>query len=442
MAEPDSTTAVPEPGPDETSNHLDVDDGRAQHLRGDGLWLTTADGTMLLDAASGTFNLPLGYSHPHVVAAVKAQADRLGHASSVFTKPLGGALAERLLAHAPERLNRAWMRDVTGSTANECAVKIAQAATGRRQVVSFFLSHHGQTMATTAMSGNAFRRAGFPATATAETLVVPGAYCHRCFYAQSYPSCGTLCATRIDDFLEFASSGSVAAVLVEPVLGNGGNIVPPPEFFRELRSLCDRHGIILIADEIQTGLGRTGHMFASEALGLEPDIITLAKGLGGIGLPIGAVLMREELDVLESYQHSFTSGANLLGLAAAHATLDVLEEPGFLQTVRENGELLGRELKWLAAELPVISDVRGLGYMWGVELSRPDGSPDPAFANAVIRTAERDHALILRGSRYGYGNVVKVRPALIATKADLLELTARLRLAFLEAQKTLEREHR
>ena len=424
------TTRVPGIGPEEAGNQFS----------GDGLLLRTDDGRTLLDAASGTFNLPLGYSHPHVVAAVKRQADRIIHASSVFTKPLRDTLAERLLAHAPEHINRAWIRDVTGSTANECAVKIAQMATGRRQVVSFFLSHHGQTMATTAMSGNAFRRAGLPATATAETLVVPGAYCHRCFYGQSYPSCGTLCATRIEDFLEFASSGSVAAVMVEPVLGNGGNIVPPPEFFQEVRRICDRHGIVLIADEIQTGLGRTGHMFASEVLGLEPDIITLAKGLGGIGLPMGAVLIREELDVLESYQHSFTSGANLLGLAAAHATLDVLEEPGFLQTVRTNGELLGRQLKRLATELPVISDVRGLGYMWGLELSHPDGSPDVELANAVIRTAERHHALILRGSRYGYGNVVKVRPALIAVEDDLREITARTRLALLEAQKTAERE--
>lgn len=436
MNKPDLMT--PDPGPAEIPNDLHGTDG--DHLRGDGLWLTTVDGTRLLDAASGTFNLPLGYSHPHVVAAVKSQAARVAHVSSAFSKPLGDVLAERLLAHAPEHLNRSWIRDVTGSTANECAVKIAQVATGRRQVVSFFLSHHGQTMATTAMSGNAFRRARFPATATAEALVVPGAYCHRCFYGKSYPSCDTLCATRIEDFLEFASSGSVAAVLVEPVLGNGGNIVPPPEFFQEVRRVCDRHGIILIADEIQTSLGRTGHMFASEALGLEPDIITLAKGLGGIGLPIGAVLMREELDVLEAYEHSFTSGASLLGLAAAHATLDILEEPEFLQAVRDNGELIERELKQMAAELPVVSDVRGVGYMWGVELSRPDGSPDAAFTNAVIRTAERDHALILRGSRYGYGNVVKVRPALIATKADLLEITGRLRLALLDVQKTWERE--
>ncbi|WP_225830206.1 aspartate aminotransferase family protein [Streptomyces sp. NK08204] len=411
-------------------------------LSGDGLWLHTPDGRSLLDAASGTFNLPLGYAHPHVVTAVQEQAGRVSHASSHFTRPAGAALATRLLAHAPEQLSRGWIRDVSGSTANECAVKIAQKYTGRRQVVSFFLSHHGQTMATTAMSGNAFRRRHFPATATTETLVVPGAYCHRCFYNSSYPSCQALCATRIEDFLEYASSGDVAAVLVEPVLGNGGNIVPPPEFFRELRRICDRHGIVLIADEVQTALGRTGHMFASQRLGLEPDVITLAKGLGGIGLPIGAVLMREELDVLDAHEHSFTSGASLLGLAAAHATLDVLEQPGFLERVDALGETLGARLRDLADEVPAVSDVRGLGYMWGIELSRPDGSPDPELARETIAAAESGHDLVVRGSRYGLGNVVKVRPALVAEERDLDDICARLRLALLDATKTLESDRR
>ncbi|MGE7388362.1 aspartate aminotransferase family protein [Streptomyces sp. NPDC004126] len=407
-------------------------------LDGDGLWLRTPEGRTLLDAASGTFNLPLGYAHPHVVTAVQRQAGRISHAGSGFTRPAGDALAARLLAHAPAALSRSWIRDVSGSTANECAVKIAQKYTGRRQVVSFFLSHHGQTMATTAMSGNAFRRRPFPASATTETLIVPGAYCHRCFYNSTYPSCKALCATRIEDFLEYASSGDVAAVLVEPVLGNGGNIVPPPEFFRELRRICDRHGIVLIADEVQTGLGRTGHMFASEHLGLEPDVVTLAKGLGGIGLPVGAVLMREELDVLDPHDHSFTSGAGLLGLAAAHATLDVLEQPGFLDRVDALGATIGTRLRALADEVPAISDVRGLGYMWGIELSRPDGSPDPELARATIAAAESGHDLVLRGSRYGFGNVVKVRPALIADERDLDEICARLRLALLDATKTLE----
>ena len=409
-------------------------------LSGDGLWLRTPDGRTLLDAASGTFNLPLGYAHPHVVTAVQEQAGRITHASSHFTRPAADALAERLLAHAPEGLSRSWIRDVSGSTANECAVKIAQKYTGRRQVVSFFLSHHGQTVATTALSGNAFRRRHFPSSATAEALIVPGAYCHRCFYNSTYPSCQALCATRIEDFLEYASSGDVAAVLVEPILGNGGNIVPPPEFFQELRRICDRHGIVLIADEVQTALGRTGSVFASEQLGLKPDVITLAKGLGGIGLPVGAVLMRAELDVLEAHDHSFTSGSNLLGLAAAHATLDVLEQPGFLERVSRLGESLGERLRELSREVSAVSDVRGRGFMWGIELSRPDGSPDTELVRATIAVAETEHDLVLRGSRYGFGNVLKVRPALIAEEQDLDEICARLRLSLLTAHKTMERD--
>ncbi|WP_026118091.1 aspartate aminotransferase family protein [Nocardiopsis salina] len=393
--------------------------------RGRGLTVELADGTVLLDAVSGTFNLPLGYSHPDVVMAVQRQMGEAAHLSSEFTKERARDVLIPLLEHAPEGISSAWVRDLTGSTANECAIRIAQKFTGKSEVASLFLSHHGQTLATTGVSGNAFRRSFFPASHTAG-MKFPAPYCHRCFYGQSPKNCGLLCAERLDDFITFASTGSVAAVIVEPVLGNGGNIVPPPGYFERLREICGDHGILIIADEVQTGLGRLGDVFGSPVVGLRPDIITLAKGLGGTGVPMGAVLMREELDVLEPYDHSFTSGASPLGLAAAEATIGVVTEEEFLVDVRRKGELLGGQLRELAAGCEIVSDVRGLGMMWGLEISDRQGNPDVEATRAVISTAREEESLILRPSRYGFGNTVKVRPALIASENEIGEIVDRL----------------
>jgi 4-aminobutyrate aminotransferase-like enzyme len=405
-------------------------------LRGHGLWLHGPDGDYL-DGVSGTFNLPLGYDHAAVVHAVNTQLSRVAHVSSHLAPDAAAPLKQQLLAFAPSPLREkgaVWLRDVIGSTAVEGAIKIAQKATGKGDVISLFLSHHGQTIYTTAIAGNAFRRENQPDAVSAHSLKVPGPYCHRCFYDASYPGCGLRCATKLQDFIEHASSGRVAAVIVEPVQGNGGNIVPPTGYFAELRKVCDRNGMLMIVDEVQTGIGRTGCMYACETFGIEPDLIVLAKGLGGIGLPIGAILMRSELAVLEPHEHSFTSGANLLALAAAETTLDVIGATGFLAGVRRKSVLLGRGLRALAADSHGrISDVRGVGFMWGLEFVDAQGRPSAEVAARVVERALREHRLVLRTSRYGFGNVVKVRPALIASEAELIEICERLRLAMLGA---------
>lgn len=393
---------------------------------GNGIRLLTEDRTEYLDAASGTFNLSLGYNHPYVVQQLQEQAGRLVHMSSHFTKPYVEELLEQLLIDAPENMGAGWMRDITGSTANECAVKLAQKYTGATDVISLFMSHHGQTLFTTGISGNSFRRESFPNASVGNNLCVPGPYCYRCHYKAKYPSCNLLCVDAIAEFIEYASSGSVACMIIEPILGNGGNIVPPQGYFEKLRKLCDEHNIVLIADEVQTGLGRLGHMYASQVFDIKPNIITLAKGLGGIGVPVGAVLMESALDTFKSYQHSFTSGSNMLALVAAKATMKVISEPGFMENVRKNGELLGSLLHELQRKHSCIGDVRGMGLMWGIEIVDEHNEPDPKKTEAIIDTAFQEQKLILRSSRYGFGNVVKVRPALISTPDDLVEIVERL----------------
>jgi 4-aminobutyrate aminotransferase-like enzyme len=201
----------------------------ARFSAGRGLRLIREDGAEFLDGVSGTFSVPLGYDHPKVVEAVIEQLRKCAHMSSSYSAPYARSVLVKLLSVAPPNIGAGWMRDLTGSTANECAIKIAQKSTGKRDVLSLHQSHHGQTVFTTSISGEAFRRAAFPIIPNASSIKVPPPYCYRCPYDSVYPGCGLLCAERIYDAIEYGSSGSVACMLVEPVLGNGGNIVPPSQ---------------------------------------------------------------------------------------------------------------------------------------------------------------------------------------------------------------------
>ena len=397
-------------------------------VKGEGLRLYTSQNEEYIDAVSGTFNISLGYSHPELVELLKTQVEDLIHVSSAFTAEVAQDVLDDIVASAPEYITHGWMRDIIGSTANEGAVKIANKYNGKSEVISLALSHHGQTLYTTAISGNAFRRKSFPNTVSVQHGVVPAPYCYRCPYsAKGAPECGFLCAEAIYDYAQYGSSDNISCMILEPILGNGGNIIPPEGYFERIRKICDELEIVLIADEVQTGIGRTGYMFASEYYDIKPDIITLAKGLGGIGIPAAAILYRSQFEVFEKFEHSYTSGGNLLSLAASKKTVEIVSREGFLENVRTNGEIMGSLLHKLKEHYGhIIGDVRGIGYMWGLEIIDKNGDPDPDLTNRIISIAQDDHHMILRGSRYGFGNVVKVRPTLTATLEDIQEIVSRL----------------
>ncbi|MET9296745.1 aspartate aminotransferase family protein [Streptomyces sp. NPDC003077] len=397
-------------------------------VRGEGIHLYDEDGNEYIDCASATFNLSLGYSHPAVVAAMKEQLDVFTHlTSSMQSDPING-LVRRLVEVSPENLTKVHPKVSGGSEANEGAIKMAQYATGRSEVISLFRSHLGQTMMMTSMSGNAFRKEPFPSLFP-RTLQVPDPYCFRCFYGQQRETCGMMCVDRIEDFLEYASTGQVAAIVVEPISGNGGNIVPPDGYFQKLRSFCDEHDIVLIFDEIQTGIGRTGRMFAAQHFDVEPDAITTAKGLGGSGAQVAAILTNDRLAGLPSHHHSFTYGANLLAASAANVTLDIVRQPEFLANVRATGDYILGRLADMRTRYPAIVDIRGVGLMIGFEIAHPDGRPAVKLTNHLASSAMR-HGLILRTSRYGYGNVLKIRPPLILTLDEAALLCDRLENLF------------
>lgn len=293
---------------------------KRQMVAGEGVYLIDEDGRSYIDCASATFNLSLGYGHPAVIAAMRAQADRLVHVTSGFQTEVINELCAMLVELAPAGMARAHLKVASGSGANEGAIKMAQRATGARDVITLFRSHHGQTALTASISGNAFRREAL--VDSYPNLIVPDPYCRRCFYGKSSPDgCGFVCVDRIDQFIEFASRGDVAAIMVEPISGNGGNIVPPPGYFATLQEFCAARGIKIIMDEIQTGIGRTGYMFASEYFGITPDAITVAKGLGGSGAQVAGIITTEEMAGLPINEHSFTYGSNLMAAAAGVATL-------------------------------------------------------------------------------------------------------------------------
>ncbi|WP_158797846.1 aspartate aminotransferase family protein [Pedobacter sp. L105] len=413
-------------------------------VKGRGIHLYTDQQEEYIDAVSGTFNISLGYSHPELVEVLKKQVEDLIHASSSFTGDIAQDVLDDILEQAPEYITDGWMRDIIGSTANEGAIKIANKYNGKSEVVSLALSHHGQTLFTTAISGNAFRRKSFPHTITIQNGVVPAPYCYRCPYgAKGAPACGFLCAEAIYDYAKYGSSDNVSCMIIEPVLGNGGNIIPPEGYFERIKKICEELEIVLIADEVQTGIGRTGYMFASEHYDIQPDIITLAKGLGGIGIPAAAILFRSQFAVLEKFEHSYTSGGNLLSLAASKKTMEIVSREGFLQNVRENGKILGKLLHQLKEDYGyIIGDVRGIGYMWGLEIVDKDGLPDTDMTNRLIELALQDHKMILRGSRYGFGNVLKVRPTLTATQDDIEEICYRLNKLFRQLQPEFHESNR
>ncbi|CAH2787287.1 MAG: Aminotransferase, class III [uncultured Caballeronia sp.] len=394
---------------------------------GRGLYLYDEDGKEYLDCISGTFNLILGHNHPEVLEAAKRQMDQLVFSSSNFNSLPVDALASALVAISPPNLTRAHLRSPGGSTANEGAIRIAQHITGKRDVITLFRSHLGQTLAMTGLSGFSTHRTPFP-NIFPGGVQVPPPYCSRCFYGQAADSCGKLCVARIDDFIKYSSTGSVACVLVEPILGVGGNIIPPQGYFEELKAFCEERGIVLIFDECQTGFGRCGHMFAADYFGVSPHIMTLAKGMSGIGLPIGGILTEDRLMGLDKLFHGFTNGGWLPSAAAALTTIEILQRPGFLENVRRVGKQLLADLDRLGSRFPFVGEARGVGLMVGLEIIGSDNRPDNPTALA-LQKALLEQGVIVRISEHGRGNVMEIRPALISTEQDVTEIIQRFERA-------------
>lgn len=381
--------------------------------KGEGIYLIDSSGKRYIDCASATFNLSLGYQNKQVIEHVKSQMDNLIHVTSSYMTPPISELAKKLAKLTPKGLDKIHLKVSSGSVANEGAIKMAQHLSGKKDIISCYRSHIGQTIFTSALSGNSFRRKPFPGN-THGILHTPAPYCHRCPYSEKPETCSLLCAEVINDQIEHASSGNVAAFIIEPIFGNGDNIVPPKKYMQAIRQICDSNDISLIFDEIQTGIGRTGHMFAADYYEVSPDIMTMAKGLGGTGFQVAAIACKEKYTSMDAMHHSFTYGSNLLAAAAGVKTLEIVDNKEFLDNVKMTGDFIMKSLERISEKHRFISDVRGVGLMIGFEISKADGSPDVELTNKLADMFF-SNGMILRTSRYGRGNVLKIRPPLTLT---------------------------
>ncbi|MBA2458683.1 MAG: acetyl ornithine aminotransferase family protein [Gemmatimonadales bacterium] len=386
--------------------------------RGRGPVVEDVDGNRFLDFMAGIAVCSTGHSHPAVVAAVKDAADRFLHiCGSDFYYESMAALCERLARGAPGRSKKRVFLTNSGTEAVEGAIKLARYATRRTAIIAFRGAFHGRsTGAVTLTSSKARQHAGF-GPLLPDVHHVPFAYRYRCQFCGDKPECTRGCLGVIEQelFTRHLDPQDVAAIFVEPIQGEGGYVVPPDGWLRDLRELCDRHGILLVADEVQCGVGRTGKMWASEHEGVEPDILLTAKGLGS-GMPIGAIVAKESVSTWETGSHGSTFGGNPVCCAAALATLDLVEG-GLMANGALMGERLMAGLSRLQEKYACIGEVRGRGLMIGIELvkDRATREPAPELLRDLVLGAFRRGLLLLGAGK----STLRLAPPLVVDDYDV-----------------------
>lgn len=391
---------------------------------GEGVWLTDVDGNTMLDFFAGIAVSTTGHAHPHVVQAVQEQITKFAHVCLTdYPQEITTSLAERLVSHI-EKPGEKWrvFFGNSGAEAVEAAVKLARNHTGRTHIISTLGSFHGRTYGAITLTGSKtkYKRGFGPLLPNVSHVPYPNPF--RPPLGSTPETCGQAVLDHIETLLgTVIPADEVAAIIIEPMQGEGGYIVPPADFLPGLRSLCDRYGIMLIFDEVQAGMGRSGKMFSFQHFDVQPDIVTLAKGIAS-GLPISAMLAKESVMTWPVGSHGSTFGGNPVAAAAAHATLDLLEgvvtHPGcggsLMDNAREVGGHILAELRGMQAEFPFLGDVRGEGLFIGLEFVKPDGSPNGALRDRASMAMFEKGLLNLDCGEA----VIRISPPLILTREE------------------------
>lgn len=350
-------------------------------------------GKRYLDLASQLINVNAGHQHPKIIQAIKDQAEKLCFVLPSAANEQRALLGKMLADRAPGNLSYAFL--VTGGAlANENALKIARAVTGRQKVITRYRSYHGATYGSGSISGDPRRRG--VETGSPGAIRIWDPFCYRCFFKMTYPACDLHCAEAMREIIEVEDPGTIAAVLIEPITGSNGRIIPPKGYMERLGQLCREYGILLILDEVMTGFGRTGEWFAAQLWNFVPDMITLAKGINNGTLPLGAVLLRD--DIVRHFDEKYlyaglTQYGNPVACAAAVATIEVLEEEGMIVNSKNLGQHLLAQLETMKEMHPSIGDVRGLGLFAAIEFVSDRERKTP-LVPWTIEFFERPHPIM------------------------------------------------
>ncbi|MEA3222674.1 MAG: aminotransferase class III-fold pyridoxal phosphate-dependent enzyme [Thermodesulfobacteriota bacterium] len=397
-----------------------------------GVRFTTEDGRQRLDFSSCFVSHNIGHQDPRVVNAICEQAHTLcSFAPSMSTRPraLLGKMLEQI---TPGDLSRSFI-SLGGTEANEAAVKICHQYTGRRKILSRYRSYHGATATSMSLSiGDA--RNWAQVLGGTDLVRVPQPYCYRCMFGKKYPECDLQCVKYIDEVIELEGGGDkVAGIICEPVTGANGIIVPPKEYFPMLRKVCDKWGILMITDEIMSGFGRTGKWFAMDHWGVVPDIMTMAKGLTGAYVPLGATIVRKHIGdhfKEQFFSHGATYAGHALGCATALRVIQIYQEDKLIENSGKMGKYLLEKAMELKAKHPCVGDVRGLGLFVGLELVKNRKTKEPIMPldakirpgiNPKLEVAKRLGELGMIAMAANPGNVIAMAPALIVTKDEIDE---------------------
>ncbi len=381
-------------------------------------YLYDETGKRYLDGFAGIVSVSVGHCHPKIVERVREQVGRLQHTTTIYLHPAIGQFGQALAGHMPAggELSVTYFTN-SGSEANEVAVLMSREFTGHPDVIALRNGYHGGTSTPMGLTAEStWRFKSNPSVSVHHT--VPG-YCYRCPLGLEYPSCDVKCARDVKQVIEHQTSGEIACFIGEPIQGVGGAVTPPREFFQIAYDLVRRHGGLCIADEVQTGFGRTGeHFWGFENWGVTPDLVTMAKGIGN-GIPLGACTTRPEIaKVMARKLHFNTFGGNPVSMVQGLATLEVIDQEKIQQNARDVGGHLKGRLTELQDRHELIGEVRGMGLMLGVELVRDRRTKEPAKTEtAELLELARERGLLL-GKGGLYGNVLRIKPPMCLTRDD------------------------
>ncbi len=386
--------------------------------KGDGVWVMDVDGNRFLDFTAGIGVLSTGHCHPEIVKVINKQASRFLHMSGTdFYYKVQSWLAEKLAEIVPGAKNKKVFFANTGTEAVECAMKLARYHTRRQRFIAFIGAFHGRTLGSLSLTASKAVQRRYFSPLVSGVYHVPYAYCFRCMFHLQYPSCNMECVRYIDEviFKKVVPPEDVAAIFVEPIQGEGGYIVPPPLFLTHLRRLCNKYDILLVDDEVQAGMGRTGRMFAIEHFKAKADIYCIAKGIAS-GLPLGACVAQSGIMNWPPGSHASTFGGNPVACAAALKTIELLEN-GLIENAEKLGQIALERLKELKQRYDFIGDVRGKGLMLGIELVGDAITKEPVSdkRDAVVYEAFKQGLLLLGAGE----STVRLIPPLVLNESEL-----------------------